>query len=392
MKILIVGAGAQGSVIASELVKDPEVTEVRLADIDLERAERLVKRLKSKKVRTHRVDASNVEDVANVGRGTNVIVNATTFALKYNLNVMEAALKCGTNYQDLASDPIPQLKLSDRWKKAGLTALIDSGVSPGVTNVLVAHAADRLDRVEEIRIRKAGKVIKEPKEYISMWSPETAWTDMVAEPIVYEDGEYKKVPPLSGEEVYAFPNPVGPQTVYWHFHEEPETLPRFIDKGVRYVDVKYSVDLVVKTIIQLGLLSDRPIKVKDVDVVPRDVFFACLPRTLPLEEMESKRKAGALGESVWCRLVEVKGEKEGEKLIYTFYMVWRQALDVPLIPVTGVAASIFTKMLGKGKIKTKGVIPPEALEPEVRTAFLAELAEKGIMIHEKVEKVKLNTS
>jgi saccharopine dehydrogenase-like NADP-dependent oxidoreductase len=388
LKVLILGVGVQGSVIASELVKDSEVTDMKLADIDLERAKRLAARLKSKKVHTYRVDASNVDDVANVGRGMDVIVIATTYSLKFNINVMEAALKCGANYQDLASDSLAQLELSNRWKEARLTALINTGASPGITNVLAAHVADRLDRVEEIRVRLAGKAVKEPKEYVPTWSPETAWADMASESMVYEDGEYKAVPPFGGEEVYTFPSPIGPQTVYGHEHEEPGTLPHFIGKGVKYVDFKMGgPDFpLAKAIVELGLMNDNPIDVKGAKVAPRDVFLALLPPTLPPEEMESRNKAGLLGESVWCLLVEVIGEKTDEKMTYTLYGVIRQAPDAPLIPITGISAAIFTKMLGKGKIETKGVIAPEALEPEVRQAFLAELARYGIVFTERVEK------
>lgn len=111
-----------------------------------------------------------------------------------------------------------QLKLSGKWEDAGLTALINTGVSPGITNVLAAYAADRLDRVDEIRIRFGDKTLKESKEYISMWCPEVHWA--LEEPVVFENGKFRKVPLFSGEEVYTFPDPVGPQTVFWYEHEE----------------------------------------------------------------------------------------------------------------------------------------------------------------------------
>jgi len=217
MKILIVGTGAQGSVIATEIVKSPEVSEVRLSDIDLGKAEQLAERLKSEKVRTHRVDANRINDVMKVARDVNVIVNTTTLNAKFDLNIMEAALNVGAHYQDLASYGTKQLALSNRWKEAGLTALINTGLSPGFSNVLVAQATDKLDHVEEIRVRVWSGV--ESKEPTSFWSPETAWIDMAVEPIVYENGEYKKVPPFSGKEVYNFPSPVGSQTVFWHSHD-----------------------------------------------------------------------------------------------------------------------------------------------------------------------------
>jgi len=393
MKILIVGVGAQGSVIATEIVKSPEVSEVRLSDIDLKKAERLAERLKSGKVRTYRVDANKVDDIMRAAREANVIVNTTTWNARFNLNIMEAALKVGAHYQDLASHPPQQLKLSDRWKEAGLTALIDTGVSPGFTNVLAAQAADKLDRVEEICIRLWGAV--ESEEPISLWSPETAWTDMATEPIVYEDGEYKEVPPFSGEEVYTFPNPIGPQTVYWHSHEEPETLPRFIGKGVRYVDFKMGgPDFpLAKVIVEFGLLSDKSINVKGVEVAPRDVFLALVPPTPSMEEMERMVKAGMISMR-GCVAVDVKGQKKNAKMRHILYSIFPSVQELmkrmpganPVAYVTSVPASTFTKMLAKGEIKTRGVIPPEGLEPQVRQAFLAELTQKGIIVHEKVER------
>jgi saccharopine dehydrogenase (NAD+, L-lysine-forming) len=391
MKILIVGTGAQGSIIATEMVKSPEVSEVRLSDIDLGKVERLAERLNSEKVRTHHVDANKTNDVMQVARDVNVIVNTTTWKPQFNLNIMEAALNVGALYQDLASYPTEQLALNDRWKEAGLTALIDTGVSPGVTNVLAAQAADKLDRVKEIRVRLWGGV--ESKEPTSFWSPETAWTDMAEKPIVYENGEYKKVPPFSGEEVYNFPD-VGPQTVFWHSHEEPETLPRFIGKGVKYVDFKMGgPDFpLAKAIVELGLMNDKPINVKGIKVAPRDVFLALVPPTPSMEEVERMIKAEMISMRMCCA-VDVKGQKKGAKMRYVLYSSFMDINELkkrmpganPVAYVTSVPASIFTKMLVKGRIKTRGVIPPEALEPAVRQAFIAELAEKGITVREKVE-------
>jgi len=381
-------------VIATEIVKSPEVSEVRLSDIDLGKAKRLAERLKSAKVRTHRVDANKTDDVMQVARDVNVIVNTTTWKPQFNLNIMEAALNVGALYQDLASYPTEQLALSDRWKEAGLTALIDTGVSPGFTNVLVAQAADNLDHVQEIRIRLWGGV--ESKEPTSFWSPETAWIDMAVEPIVYENGEYKEVPPFSGEEVYDFPDPVGPQTVFWHSHEEPETIPRFIGKGVKYVDFKMGgPDFpLAKAIVELGLLDDKTIDVKGIKVAPRDVFLALVPPTPSMEEVERMIKAEVISMRMCCA-VDVRGQKEGAGVRYILYSNFMSIHELkkrmpganPVAYVTSVPASIFTKMLVKGKIKTRGVIPPEALEPAVRQAFIAELAEKGITIREKVERL-----
>jgi saccharopine dehydrogenase (NAD+, L-lysine-forming) len=135
MKILIVGCGAQGSVITTQLAKNREVEEVRCTDVDLQRARGLAREFK--KANAYKVDAGNLDDLAKIADGVSVVVNATL--PKYNLNVMDVALKSGAHYLDMASgiDPEPyeslefevskQLALSDKWRDAGLTALLGGG-------------------------------------------------------------------------------------------------------------------------------------------------------------------------------------------------------------------------------------------------------------------------
>ncbi len=395
MKVLVVGTGAIGIVIASELAKNPEVEEVRLADINLQRAERIRDWLKSEKVSAHRVDAGKPDDVVRVAEGVDVIVNATL--PRFNLTIMDAALRAKANYVDLAmydySSFLKQLELNDKWKEAGLTALLNAGSSPGITNVLAAHAADRLDRVDKIRIRIFDSV--ESKEIVSTWSPKVMWDDMATEPVVYENGEFKRVPLFSGEEIYNFPDPIGPQTVVSHVHEEPVTLPRFIGKGLKYVDLKLGTpDMpTVKFVVELGLLDDEPVDVGGVKVVPQDLFFKLIPPTLSFEEVEDKIKAGTLIDARECYVVEVEGEKAGKKMTYIFSVPFPSLREVQeKLPgathesyVTGVSAAIFTEMVCTGDIKAKGVFLPECLELEARETFIAKLAEKDIKIHERVE-------
>ncbi len=396
MKILVVGTGAIGIVVASELAKNPEVKEVRIADINLERAERLRDCLKSEKVAAHRVDAGKAEDTVRVAEGVDMIVNTTL--PRFNLTIMDAALRAKANYVDLAlhdySSFLKQLELNDKWKEAGLTALLNAGSSPGITNVLAAHAADRLDRVDAISIRIFDSV--ESKEIVSTWSPEVMWDDMATEPVVYENGEFKRVPLFSGEETYNFPDPIGPRTVFWHVHEEPVTLPRFIDKGLKYVDLKLGTpDMpIIKFVVQLGLLGDEPVDVKGVKVAPRDLFLKLIPPTLSFEEVKNKIKADTLIDAHQCYAVEVKGEKAGKKMTYIFSVLFPSLREVQErlsgatheSYVTGISAATFTKMVCMRDIKAKGVFLPECLELRARETFIAKLAEKDIKIHERVEK------
>ena len=395
MKVLVVGTGAIGIVIASELAKNPEVEEVRLADINLQRAERIRDWMKSDKVSTHCVDAGKLDDVVKVAEGVDVIVNATL--PRFNLTIIDAALKAKANYVDLAmydySSYSKQLELDGEYKEAGLTALLNAGSAPGITNVLAANGADRLDRVDAIRIRIFDSV--ESKEIVSTWSPKVMWDDMATEPVVYDNGESKRVPLFSGEEIYKFPEPIGPQTVVAHVHEEPVSLPRFIGKGLKYVDLKLGTpDMpTIKFVVQLGLMNEKTVDVGGVKVVPRELFFKLIPPTLSFEEVENKIKAGTLIDAHECYVVEVEGEKAGKKMTYIFSIPFPSLREVQeKLPgathesyVTGVSAAVFTEMVCTGDIKAKGVFLPECLDVEARETFIAKLAEKDIKIHEKVE-------
>ena len=403
VKVLVVGGyGAQGSVVCTYLARSPEVSEIVCAGRSLEKAKRFVERLGSDKVRLKKLDANKVDELESAARGMDLVVNST--APKYNLAIMDAALKGGAHYQDLASGPtdIPmdkfvskQIERNEKYEDAGLTALINTGSSPGVMNVLARHAADELDQVDEIRIRYTG--FMETTEFISIWSPETAWADMAEKPFLFENGELKRIPPFSGQEVYVFPQPFGPQTVVHHHHEEVVTLPRFIGKGLKYVDFKMGdADiLTAKAIWEIGLLNKKPIDVRGVEIAPRDVFLSLIPRPLTMEEVEQKIKGGILVDAAECGVVEITGEKAGEKTCYTYEwptLSIREAnKTMPGVTqesyATGVPVAIFAWMLGRGEIETTGVIAPECLGPKVRTLFFSKLSEMKMPVYKRVKKI-----
>ena len=403
MKVLVVGGyGAQGSVICTYLARSRDVSEIVCAGRNLAKAKGLVERVKSDKVSPKKLDATKQDELTSAAKGMDLVVNATV--PKYNLMLMDAVLKGGAHYQDLASGPTEtpmdkfvsqQIERNPKFKDAGLTALINTGSSPGVTNVLARHAADKLDRVDEIKIRYTG--FMETKEFISIWSPETAWADMAEEPFLFENGKLKRVPPFSGEEVYAFPEPYGHQKVVHHHHEEVVTLPKFIGKGLKYVDFKMGdPDMpIAKAIWEIGLLGKSPINVRGMKVAPRDVFVSAIPPPLTMEEVEQKIKEGILVDASECGVVEISGEKAGAKIRYKYEWPTLSVREAnKIIPgvtqesyCTGVPAAIFAWMLGKGEIKTTGVIAPERLEMKARNTVFSKLMEMKLPAYEKVEKI-----
>jgi len=388
LRILLLGVGAVGAVTATHLVNSPEVSEVVLGDIAPDRAKQLANRLKSNKASPIRVDAGDRKDLINAMKKIDVVINSAL--PRYNLLIMDVALKNNVHYIDLASD-IPydsvrnQLRLSDAWKDANLTAIMGLGEDPGISNILARYLADKMDRVDEIRVRDGDTGVSKEFAFPCLFSPDVLIDEVLHRPQIYKDGSLLKLSPLSGREVYPFPDPVGSLTVYYVDHEEPETLSQFIDKGIRYADFKLALSPqtveMLKILKQLNLTSKKPIEVKGLKIAPKDVLLSLLPKPADL--------AGKV-EGYSCIVVDVRGEKTGKKvraLAYTFMNhqeAFRKYGVTATSYLTGTPPAIGAVMLAKGGIKIRGVIPPECLEPQ---PLLTEIKKRGIKINEKVQEI-----
>lgn len=394
---LVVGCGAQGKVISTFLSQWREVNKVLLADVDVEVCNRHASRVKSAKVSTHSLDAGDINSVARIAESADVIVNAVP--PKFNLTLMDAALKSETHYVDLAFGPPydtfeKQMQKDDSFKAKKLTALTCTGSSPGIVNLVAARAADELDTVSSIRLRIGDVMLS--REPISTWSPETMLGDMAEEPIVFKDGEYIKVPPFSGKEIFNFPEPIGPQPTFMHAHEEAITLPRFIGKGISYLDIKLGTPEMpmMKSLVDLGLCGSDPIDVDGVKVIPRHLLLRLFQPTPTPEELEKKLETGIITDAHQAYVIEIVGSREGRTVTYTYTVNAPSLREVQKIMpgathesfLTGTSAAVFTEVLGEGKISKRGVIAPECLDRDAREECLARLANLNVKIRLTVER------
>ena len=405
MKILIVGAGAQGGPCASVLTRDKDVSEIVLGDIDLDLANKVKNKIKSNKITTTRVDAGKVEDIERAARGADAIINLTLTA--FNENIMQAALKSGAHYVDTsfgepslhdicARDNIlaqiienRPLAFDSEFKEAGLTALVGCGGSPGVTNILTRYICDKLDRVDEIHIRDGEKLLDKTEEVVKGWEPtwspfRTLWGYAV-EPAVFENGEYRKYPIFSGCEEHNFPDPVGPVLISYHQHQETITLPHFIGKGIKYVGFKYTVDPLLGALIKMGFANPEPVDLKGIKVIPRDVLLKLAPRPINAFLAEDEKTVKLPPTFAEFSDVEIKGEKAGESMKYKIW--WSASLCANTeerceifrrfgATNIGVAlpAIVGAKMCVQG-LTNKGLVSSECLDPIL---FLKVMAEMGV--------------
>jgi saccharopine dehydrogenase (NAD+, L-lysine-forming) len=406
-KVIIIGAGAQGNVISGVLSRADDIGEIELADIDIERANEVAQYVGSEKIKTGTVNAADKADVSKLLKAGSydLVVNATL--MTFNRQIIEAALEAGTHYLDMASNDffterdgrkylVEQLEYADDFKKTGLTANILAGGDAGLVNIMAKEAADDLDEVDYIGIKDYGVV--ECDEPVAMWSFQTYLEDCADEAVYWDDGEYKYAPLFSGEEDYYFPEPLNlTGKVYYHNHEEPVTLPKFLGKPIKYVDFKMGdPDSATWQFLIEGLkLMDKTLlDVKGCKVSPRDIFCKQLPETLTPKKCIALLKENRI-KSQAVLAVDVKGKKDGKSL---HYKMWTDSPNIAkacsIIPgtndvswITSVPASILSLMILRGQIKRTGVFPCEVLEKEEREIFFKGIKEWEVIIHKQIRSV-----
>ncbi|MBW6464420.1 MAG: saccharopine dehydrogenase NADP-binding domain-containing protein [Firmicutes bacterium] len=389
--VLVLGVGAQGSTIAKRLDTEEVVKEIRCADYDQKATSEVVEKLH--KARGYYVDAHNLDEVIKVADGVDLVVNG--LAPDFNMTVMDAALEVGCNYQDMASGPVSDvgfieavercLNRGPEFEKKGLTALINTGSAPGVANILVRDSVDLLDSCESIEMLVYDGVWS--KQFIPFWwSPKTAFGDMAAEPIRFENGIFRRTKPFDYPTMEEFRG-LGRRRMVDHEHEEPVTMGLLSDKvlkGVKYVNFRYggpALEL-AESLYKMGLLSEEPLNIKGVNVTPMEIISELTPPAPKYpDEIQEVLNNGMIQEEA-AFVVRVKGIKDGRQVFIENYVnspTLTEAFALAGIThesyYTGQSAFLFTKMLVNDIITRTGVFPPEVFEQEERNYFLHE-AEK----------------
>ncbi len=403
-KVIIVGAGAQGNVIAGILARAEEVSKIMLVDLDVERAAEVAEYLNSDKIQVDKADASDKDQLVELFKKDNydLVVNATL--MTFNRQIIEASLEAGSNYIDMASDEFlpekdgkqyltEQFEYAEEFEKKGLMANILAGGDSGLVNVMAKEAVDELDEIDYIGIKDYGVVNCD--EPVAMWSFQTYLEDCADKAIYWEDGEYKWAEPFTGEEEYYFPAPLNlTGKVFYHNHEEPLTIPQFIGKPVKYVDFKMGDPDSSTWEFLLGglkLMDEEPVNIKGCKVSIKDVFCKQLPKTLtPKKCIDLVKEKKVQSQAVLA--VDVKGTKAGKKL---HYKMWTDSPNIEkacsMIPgtsdvswITSVPASILSLMILRGQIKRTGVFPCEVLYKEERKLFFEGIKEWEVTIHKQI--------
>ena len=381
------------------LVKHPRVTDVVVADFDEAEAQEVVARVGGGKATGVKVDARDVDAVAALADGTELLINAVI--PEWDEPLMKAALKAKCHYQDMATCTeggtiddglLMQMAMDAECKAIDKTALIHCGMTPGVTNTLAAIGYEELDRCEEIRIN--GGVFKSEVP-LQVWSQETYYIDSQTHTLYFDDGEFKRAEPFAGCEYYDFPTPVGCTPVTFHEHEECSTLPRFLpdkygDKGLKHPEFKLGGNeeslKKAEMIVKMGFASPDPIEVKGVQIRPIDLLVKLLPETTPRDVIAKMAEEGRIiDEGVYAiELWRTAGELPAESsFVFPPNIQWVNERLPGANRVsygTSTPAAILAEYLLDGKIPERGIVPPEAISREARLAYVEEPKRRGLKI------------
>lgn len=379
MKVLILGgAGSMARATIKDFLEfdSSEVSELVIADINYEKVKKRVEELHNDKVSPAFCDVTDYSNLVKLMRGYDVVIDETEMA---GVLTLKAALEAGVHIIDLGAwvkGTLEQLKLSDEFEKAGLTAILGLGSSPGITNIYSRYIVDKLDTVESIHLSFAYAELTKATLFVPFAGAIEEFTNNVT---IFQDGKHVELSPQSGQENARFPDPIGVRRLMYVPHPEVVTFPiYFKDKGVKNVSVKagFVPEFIEKInfLINLGLLSREPIKVKGITVVPEDVTMACISKLpQPAERID-----------YGCTRAVITGEKNREKLEYTVELFSRPYPGLTGVQHrTGHSPAIGARMINRGEIKRRGVFPPEVgIDPE---KFFRELARRGLEVYYTVK-------
>jgi len=374
-KALIIGAGGVASVVVHKCCQNSGVfTEICIASRTLSKCDALKEKLKDTKTRitTAQVNADNTSEVISLINSfkPDIVINV---ALPYqDLTIMDACLAAKVDYVDTANyEPPNEAKFEYKWqwayierfKEAGITALLGSGFDPGVTGVFSAYAQKHyFDEIYTLDILDANAG-DHGYPFATNFNPEINIREIIANGSYFDNGKFIETEPLSIKRVYNFPE-IGKKDIYLLHHEEMESLALNL-KGIKKIrfwmtfSERYITHL--KVLENVGMTSIEPIDFEGKQIVPLQFLKAVLPDPASLgSRTKGKTNIGCI----------FQGIKNGKELTYYVYNVcdheacYKEVGSQAISYTTGVPAMIGAMMVLTGKWKKPGVFNIEEFDPD----------------------------
>lgn len=385
-KALIIGAGGVASVVVHKCCQNPDIfEEILIASRTVSKCDALKEKLAGgkTKISTAELDADNTEEIIALINTfkPDIVINV---ALPYqDLTIMDACLATKVDYLDTANyEPLDTAKFEYKWqwayrekfKEAGITAVLGCGFDPGVTGVFSAYAMKHyFDEVSQIDILDANAG-DHGYPFATNFNPEINIREITANGSYFENGEFIETEPISIKRVYNFPE-IGDKDMYLLHHEEMESLALNI-KGIKKIrfwmtfSERYLTHL--KVLENVGMTSIEPIEFEGKQIVPLQFLKAVLPDPASLgPRTKGKTNIGCI----------YQGTKDGQPLNYYVYNVcdheecYKEVGSQAISYTTGVPAMIGAMMVLTGKWKKPGVFNVEEFDPD---PFMDQLNKQGL--------------
>jgi lysine 6-dehydrogenase len=377
--MLVLGAGLQGSACAYDLLQNPEVTQVRLADLQFHHLPAFLKPLSGARLIPTTLDVRDRDAVLAVMRESDAVMSAIPYY--FNLQLAECAVEAGVHFCDLGGNTeivLQQKALAERARAKGITIVPDCGVAPGMVNILAQYGIEQLDSVESVRIFVGGlpQNPEPPLNYQIVYSLEGVLDYYTTQSWVVRDGKRVQVTALSEREMVSFPAPAGELEAFHTAGGLSTMALRYEGKipTMEYKTLRYPGHAaMMEAIRELGLLDLEPVDVKGTKVVPRDVFVSVV----------GPRLTKPAGKDLLALRVTVTGTKSGKAATRQFDLIDRfdESHGISaMMRTTGYSLSITGQMQVRGQVTPPGVWTPDECMPAVE--YIAELRKRGMDVRE----------
>ena len=385
MRMLVLGAGLQGSACAYDLLQNPEVKEVRLADINIQHLPSFLGPYSGPRLIPTPLDVRDREAVQAVMRSSDAVMSAIPYY--FNLDMAKCAVEAGVHFADLGGNTdlvIAQKALDAEAKAKGVTIVPDCGLAPGMVNILAQYGISQLDTVASVKIFVGGlpQQPEPPLNYQVVYSLEGVLDYYTTKSWIVRDGRGQQIEALSEIEHVEFGDGVGTLEAF-HTAGGLSTMAFRYDGKIptmEYKTLRYPGHAAMMAAIrELGLLDLEPVDVKGSKVVPRDLFIAAAGPRLTRESPD-----------LVALRVEVRGSASGTPRRLVWELVDRADEKhgiSAMMRATGYSLSITGQMQARGEVQPPGVHTPDESIPAPR--YIEELAKRGVRIRQVVAEAKV---
>lgn len=381
MKIGVLGTGLMGKEVARDLAGSDGISDIGLADIDLQRAQDICYQLQSPLMTAYQVNAKNEDELADFMSHFDVVVNALFYT--FNEVVAKTGIKVGTSVVDLGGhiDHITDkvLDLEGEARAAGVTIIPDLGVAPGMINILSGYGVSKLEKAASIQLFVGGIPVhpEDPLKYNHVFSMEGVLDHYTDPSEIIRENKLITVPSLSEIESIEFDD--FDELEAFHTSGGTSTLTKSFPflETLEYKTIRYPGHAEkFKLLVDLNLTRNNyEVVVDGLQISPRKVLLKVLDPIVDLKDKE---------DAVLLRAI-ITGYNKQVKTQFTYEMTTykdQQTGVTAMARATANTISVAAQMIADGTITKKGVYPPEKIIPG--EAYIGEMAKRGVIIKEKI--------